>query len=132
MAYIIAAPASANRQQLKSLKPLLKRLRELGVKRIIAPPHDPIGQWFGQKLRVIPEQYHGLIPWRQGKDPNAKAPADPTVPVPGGDSRASYAKRVEASREKLEHTPDALYVSTREHWRAVLDTDLSEGRVYQV
>lgn len=132
MAYIVVAPENASRQQVKSLKVLIPRLRELGIRMVVAVPRDPAAAWLAAKLHVPLEQWTALKPFNWGKARDRKLPDNPIVPVPGGDSQASYAKRVRASREKLGHTPDALYVSTGAHWRAVLESDLAEGRVYRV
>ncbi len=132
MAYIVVAPENASRQEIKSLRTLVPRLRELGVKLVVGVPRDPAAAWLAAKLHVPLEQWNALKPFNWGKAKDHVIPENPIVPVPGGDSRASFKKRLNATNEKLDRAVGAVFVGTEDYWKALLETDLKGGRVYQV
>ncbi len=132
MAYVIVAPEDASRQQVKSLRAIVPRLRELGVKLVVGVPRDPAAAWLAAKLHVPLEQWHALKPFNWGKAGKRVLPENPIVPVPGGDSRASFKKRLDATNEKLDRSEGAVFVGTEDYWKALLETELKGGRVYEV
>lgn len=132
MAYVIVAPEDASRQQIKSLKVIVPRLRELGVKLVVGVPKDPAATWLASKLHVPLEHWHALKPFNWGKARDHVLPENPIVPVPGGDSRASFKKRLDATTEKLGRNADAVFVGTQDYWKAALEAELAGGRVYEV
>jgi len=132
MAYVIVAPADASRQEIKALKSLIPRLKELGVKLVVGVPKDPAATWLASKLHVPLEQWNALKPFNWGKAKERVIPENPIVPVPGGDSRASFKKRLDATVEKLGRANGAVFVGTVDYWKALLETELKGGRVYEV
>jgi hypothetical protein len=132
MAYILVSPAGASRQEIKTLRALIPRLKELGVKLVVGVPEDPAATWLAAKLHVPLEQWNALKPFHWGKSKERIIPENPIVPVPGGDSRASFQKRLDATREKLGRANSAVFVGKADYWKALLGADLKVRRVYEV
>lgn len=100
-----------SREELKRLQSLVPRLRDLGISRIICSDLDAqSADAIARRLNVPIEEWESLRRWNWGKlhgayteraDEVRDRIADRTVPVKGGDSRASFAKRIAASHERL-------------------------------
>lgn len=115
----------AAKDELRKLGELNGRLRELAVSRIICSDLDgQSGELLARRLNVPVEEWESLRRWNWGKWHGASATrafearpvgGDPTVPVKGGDSAASFRKRMAAARDRLSTAPhDALVIADPE------------------
>lgn len=105
-----------SREELKRLQELVPRLRELGVSRLICSDLDAqSAEALARRLNVPVEEWESLRRWNFGKlhgqytahaDDVRDRIADRTVPVKGGDSRASFEKRCSASAQRLHKVGD--------------------------
>lgn len=101
-----------SREELKRLQELVSRLKELGVSKIVCSDLDgQSAEALARRLGVPVEEWESLRRWNWGKfhgqyvaaaDAVRDRIADRTVPVKGGDSRASFEKRCAASAERLQ------------------------------
>jgi len=134
-----------SRESLKSLKPLVPRLKELGVEAVICADLDGAsGEYLGRRLNVPVEEWESLRRWNWGKlhgvdtheaEKVLVSLERPEIPVKGGDSRASFNKRMGASRERLAVARrQVLVIAQRAVLGALLGQDttsLVNGRVYE-
>ena len=146
-----------SRESLRSLKPLVPRLKELNIAKVICAELDEAtGQWLARRLNVPYESWTSLNRFNAGKSHGIKSQAwsqlmdtmevmwaeKPDVPVKGGDSRTSFTRRMAASRERLSKPglssasapAQVLVVAPRQVIGALLQQDatsLIPGRVYQ-
>jgi broad specificity phosphatase PhoE len=104
------------RQSLKQLKPLVSRLKELGVPKIVSSDLDSDTRHFlAKKLAVPEEEWTQLRRLNVGKlhglsldklqlilnEMELKWNEKPDIPLKGGDSKTSYNKRLAAAQERL-------------------------------
>jgi len=100
-----------SRESLKALRDLVPRLRELNVKKVIASDLDEqSAALLGRRLNAPVELWQPLRRFNWGKLHGTKACKAqdvyksiqaPEVPVKGGDSPASFHKRLSAARSRL-------------------------------
>lgn len=100
-----------SRESLKALRDLVPRLRELNVKKVIASDLDEqSASLLGRRLNAPVELWQPLRRFNWGKLHGTKACKArdvyesiqaPEVPVKGGDSKASFHKRLSAARARL-------------------------------
>lgn len=109
-----------SRESLKLLKPLVPRLRELGVSKIICSDLDiATGSYLARRLNIPVEEWQSLRRFNVGKlhgTDQAKFSEvyaglqSPEVPVKGGDSKASFDKRVAHSKHRLRNISETILV----------------------
>lgn len=105
-----------SRADLKELRDLVPRLRELGTTKVIASDLDEqSAALFGRRLNVPVELWQSLRRFNVGKHHGMKLSKfedlyrtiqeewkeHPEIPMQGGDSKLSYDKRMAATRDRL-------------------------------
>ena len=101
----------AARDELRKLAELAPRLRELHVARIVSSDLDgQSAELLARRLNVPYEEWESLRRWNWGKWHGATATkayearpvgGDPQVPIKGGDSQASFGKRIAATAQHI-------------------------------
>jgi broad specificity phosphatase PhoE len=132
------------RTALKELKPLLPRLRELGILKVVSSDLDSdTRDYLTNKLRVTGEEWSCLRRRNAGKlhgQPLDKLDNiwdnldKPDVPIKGGDSHTSYQKRIAAARARINGAANGtLLVAGARELNAILGTNapLEPYRVYE-
>lgn len=138
------------REELKTLRELVPRLRELGATAIIASDLDdksayllsnrlkvPIETWTSMR-RLNVGKLHGQAQSHFAKiytEMEKRWESNPDIPLPSGDSLSSYKKRMSASLERLKKASGVCVVmaGAREIGAMTgLATDsLERGKVYE-
>ena len=140
---------TADRESLRELKQLVPRLRELGTAKVVVSDLDGQSGWLlGRRLNVPVEEWHSLRRFNVGKHHGEassqfaklftqlteKWKVNPDIPVKGGDSAKSYAKRMSASADKLKSQQSVTVVvaAAREIGKLIGKDELrlEHGRLY--
>lgn len=114
-----------SRDAIKELRAIVPRLRELGATKVIACDLlSDSGKLLARRLNVPYEEWSSLRRFNVGKHhgcsvtqwDDTKAKLDtvwvdkPDVPVKGGDSKTSFAKRVATAHERLKKVNDCTVI----------------------
>ena len=121
-----------SREALKKLKELVPRLRDLGVTKVISSDLDAqSGEYLARKLHVPNEEWESLRRVNAGKWHGTPTSAflelweslpKAEVPVKGGDSKASFEKRVAHSKQRLVDVGNALVILDKGVFQAMFGT----------
>lgn len=130
-------------ESLRALRDLIPRLRELGIHKVVASDLDEqSAALLGRRLNAPVDLWQSLRRFNWGKLHGTKASkarevydsVQGQVPVKGGDSRASFSKRIAAARARLIDAKQPLAVMADAQVIAQLigaNAALEHSRIYE-